>query len=107
MPSSGGSSSSLSNKVTGRRTSPSRLLTRRGGTSLARAGKPDPSNSNAASNWVVLQEFKNTTDKWNLRGDVQISTAGVLWGMAAAVGLAATVAGIAAEAATAALGAAR
>jgi hypothetical protein len=37
------------------------------------SGLPDPTNSNAASNWVVLQQFKNTTDKWNLRGDVQIS----------------------------------
>ena len=40
MPSSGGSSSSLSNNVTGRRASPSRVLTRKGGTSLAWAGKP-------------------------------------------------------------------
>jgi len=37
------------------------------------SGLPDPTNANASNNWVVLQEFKNTTDKWNVRGDIQIS----------------------------------
>ena len=37
------------------------------------SGLPDPTNASAASNWVLLQEFKNTTDKWNVRGDVQIN----------------------------------
>ncbi len=37
------------------------------------AGIPSPTSSGSANNWTVLQEFKNTTDKSNLRADVQMS----------------------------------
>lgn len=33
---------------------------------------PDPTSAAAASNYSILQEFTNTTDKWNVKGDVQV-----------------------------------
>jgi hypothetical protein len=33
---------------------------------------PDPTSSSAANNYSILQEFTNTTDKWNVKGDVQL-----------------------------------
>ena len=36
---------------------------------------PDPTSAAAASNYSILQEFTNTTDKWNVKGDVQVNPA--------------------------------
>jgi hypothetical protein len=33
---------------------------------------PDPTSAAAGNNYSILQEFTNTTDKWNLKGDFQI-----------------------------------
>jgi len=33
---------------------------------------PDPTSSGAANNYSILQEFTNTTDKWNVKSDFQV-----------------------------------
>jgi hypothetical protein len=33
---------------------------------------PDPTSSGAANNYSILQEFTNTTDKWNVKSDFQL-----------------------------------
>jgi hypothetical protein len=47
-------------------------------TALARtvlAGLPDPTSSSTASNYSTLQQFTNDTDKFNVKGDLQVSPA--------------------------------
>jgi hypothetical protein len=39
------------------------------------SGLPAPTSSEAANNYSILQEFTNTTDKWNVKGDFQASDA--------------------------------
>ena len=33
---------------------------------------PDPTSAGAGNNYSILQEFTNTTDKWNVKGDLQL-----------------------------------
>jgi hypothetical protein len=37
------------------------------------SGLPDPTSAGASNNRSILQEFTNKTDKWSLKGDVQLS----------------------------------
>jgi hypothetical protein len=36
---------------------------------------PEPTSAAAASNYSILQEFTNTTDKWNVKSDIQVNDA--------------------------------
>ncbi len=36
---------------------------------------PEPTSSAAANNYSILQEFTNTTDKWNVKSDIQVNDA--------------------------------
>ena len=36
---------------------------------------PEPTSAAAANNYSILQEFTNTTDKWNVKSDVQVNDA--------------------------------
>jgi outer membrane receptor protein involved in Fe transport len=47
-------------------------------TDLARkvlSALPDPTSAGAANNYSILQEFTNNTDKFNVKGDVQVNPA--------------------------------
>ena len=41
---------------------------------------PDPTSAGAANNYSILQEFTNTTDKWNIKGDFQAGTSLTVFG---------------------------
>ena len=36
---------------------------------------PEPTSAAAANNYSILQEFTNTTDKWNIKSDIQVNDA--------------------------------